>query len=103
MGDKVPDDIDRLNALINAAAAVAPDCDVSAIVAADVDAALAAAAFLDRLLWGVPGDPGLPGYPGGIMPCGLLSAPTKAERKRDAMERSLGIACAKALGLRHGR
>jgi hypothetical protein len=68
-----------------------------------VDAALAAAAFLDRLLWGVPGDPGLPGYPGGIMPCGLLSAPTKAERKRDAMERSLGIACAKALGLRHGR
>jgi hypothetical protein len=94
MVDKEPDDIDRLNALINAAAAMAPDCDASAMVAADVDAYLASAAVIDRFMWGVPG---------AAVPRGLLSAPTKAERKRDALERSLGRACAKALGLPHGR
>jgi hypothetical protein len=86
-----PTDIDRLNAFVNAAAAIFDECAATgrAMVDRDIAIAIYAADLEDRVIWG---------RSNGLTPRGIMHVETKVEARRHRYLASLSAACGKRLG-----
>ena len=83
------DDVDRLNAMVNAAAAILGDVDMPATIEPYVEVALMCAVESDRIIWG---------RVDGQVPRGIMNAGVRVD-KRAAFHASLSAACARRLRL----